>query len=64
MATFLEFPRHFDGEEEPGDDPEEEVEHGRNDEHQHRTVQGALKHAYGHIHLRDYFSLPCPPPRL
>ena len=35
----------LDGEEEPGDDPEEEVEDGRDHEHQHRPVQRTLLEA-------------------
>ena len=39
----FELPGHLDGEEEPGADPEEEVEHGGDHKHQHRPVQGALQ---------------------
>ena len=38
----LELPGHLDGEEEPGDNPEEEVEHRGDHEHQHGAVEGAL----------------------
>ena len=46
----LELPGHLDGEEEPGYDPEEEVEDGADHEHQHGTVQGTLNRT---IRIRD-----------
>ena len=38
----LELPRHLDREEEPGDNPEEEVKHGGNDKDQDGAVEGAF----------------------
>ena len=39
LLPQLELPGHLHREEEPGDDPEEEVQHSGDHEHQHRPVQ-------------------------